>query len=419
MSIKTIRENSINGILNAPTSKSYAQRAVAAALLAEGRSRLTNMDLCNDTRAALEVIRELGATISNDGLTYMIDGGFAPTLSQLNIGESGLATRLFTPVAALSNRKITITGHGSILSRPIEAMRKPLEELGVVVTTNEGFLPLSVTGPIRGGEVRADGSLSSQFITGLLMALPMASEDTILIVSNLKSIPYIDMTIELLANFGIVIEHRDYEEFRIRGRQKYQAADYNIEGDWSGASCMAVAGAIAGEVTIENLNPDSLQADRKIMEALTKAGARITQNATSITVAHSPLHGFEFDATHCPDLFPALVALAANCDSTTTLRGTNRLTHKESDRAATLAMEFAKMGVEVDISKSDIMQISRGQSPTSPIEVSSHNDHRIAMATAVAALTIDQSVTVHGAEAVGKSYPDFWEQFARITISSR
>lgn len=412
---KTINKKRICGTIAAPASKSYAQRAVAAALLATGRSQLTNMELCNDTRAALDVARKLGAVISNAGTTYTIDGGFAPTQRLLNIGESGLATRLFTPIAALAESEITITGEGSILTRPIEAMREPLEMLGVKVTTNDGLLPLTVKGRLKGGKVIADGSLSSQFITGLLTALPLAQNDTELHVANLQSIPYIDMTIEVLRHFGITIVHDDYKTFRIKANQSYTAANYNIEGDWSGASCMLVAGAIAGKITVTNLNPRSLQADCKIVEALLKAGAKVSMHQNSITVEQAVLRGFDFDATHCPDLFPALVALAMGCDGVTTILGTERLTHKESDRAATLASEFRKLGAQVDIATPNVMRIGRVAAPTVAVTVDSHNDHRIAMATAVAALTLPHPVTIERAEAVKKSYPDFWEQLIKIT----
>lgn len=417
--IQTIYKSDIQGTIIAPTSKSYAQRAIAAALLANGQSTLRYMELCNDIRAALGVASALGAEIETDGgTTYIIKGGFKPRSTTLNIGESGLATRLFTPIAALAQTPITITGEGSILSRPIEAMRAPLTELGVEVTTNNHYLPLTVKGPLQGGTVTADGSLSSQFITGLLTALPLAERDTELRVNNLQSIPYVDMTIDVLQHFGIKIEHHNYETFHIRSAQTYQPTDYNVEGDWSGASCMLVAGAIAGQITVENLNPDSLQADRKIMEALIASGAQIESANNRTTIGRAPLHSFEFDATHCPDLFPALVALAANCEGRSKIVGTERLTHKESDRAATLASEFRKLGILVDISTPNIMYIERGTPPTQAVQADSHNDHRIAMAVAVAALTLPHPVTIERAEAVGKSYPDFWKELATLCSES-
>lgn len=402
----TIHKGRIAGSITAPASKSYAQRAVAAALLAGGETTLTHLDLCNDTRAALDVARRLGASVSHEGTTYTIRGGLNPVSTKLNIGESGLATRLFTPIASLCHMPITINGEGSILRRPIEMMEEPLQALGVEVTSNGGYLPISVKGPMRGGEIHVDGSLSSQFITGLLMALPLSPNDTVLHVENLKSRPYVDMTIDLAARFGVAIEHNNYEQFYIAGGQHYTPCTYNIEGDWSGASCLLVAGATAGSITIRNLNHISLQADLAIIEALARAGAEIITTNSSVTVHGGPLHAFEFDATDCPDLFPALAALAASCEGTSMLTGTQRLTYKESNRAETIAEVFGRLGIGVDLSEENTMRITGG--PVSSAVVDSHNDHRIAMAAAVAALSSDDSVVIEGADAADKSYPNFW-----------
>ena len=402
----TIHKGRIAGSITAPASKSYAQRAVAAALLAGGETTLTHLDLCNDTRAALDVARRLGASVSHEGTTYTIRGGLNPVSTKLNIGESGLATRLFTPIASLCHMPITINGEGSILRRPIEMMEEPLQALGVEVISNGGYLPISVKGPMRGGEIHVDGSLSSQFITGLLMALPLSPNDTVLHVENLKSRPYVDMTIDLAARFGVAIEHNNYEQFYIAGGQHYTPCTYKIEGDWSGASCLLVAGATAGSITIRNLNHISLQADLAIIEALARAGAEIITTNSSVTVHGGPLHAFEFDATDCPDLFPALAALAASCEGTSVLTGTQRLTYKESNRAETIAEVFGRLGIGVDLSEENTMRITGG--PVSSAVVDSHNDHRIAMAAAVAALSSDDSVVIEGADAADKSYPNFW-----------
>ena len=402
----TIHKGRIAGSITAPASKSYAQRAVAAALLAGGETTLTHLDLCNDTRAALDVARRLGASVSHEGTTYTIRGGLNPVSTKLNIGESGLATRLFTPIASLCHMPITINGEGSILRRPIEMMEEPLQALGVEVISNGGYLPISVKGPMRGGEIHVDGSLSSQFITGLLMTLPLSPNDTVLHVENLKSRPYVDMTIDLAARFGVAIEHNNYEQFYIAGGQHYTPCTYNIEGDWSGASCLLVAGATAGSITIRNLNHISLQADLAIIEALARAGAEIITTNSSVTVHGGPLHAFEFDATDCPDLFPALAALAASCEGTSVLTGTQRLTYKESSRAKTIAEVFGRLGIGVDLSEENTMRITGG--PVSSAVVDSHNDHRIAMAAAVAALSSDDSVVIEGADAADKSYPNFW-----------
>lgn len=402
----TIHKGRIAGSVTAPASKSYAQRAVAAALLAGGETTLTHLDLCNDTRAALDVARRLGASVSHEGTTYTIRGGLNPVSTKLNIGESGLATRLFTPVASLCHMPITINGEGSILRRPVEMMEEPLQALGVEVISNGGYLPISVKGPMRGGEIHVDGSLSSQFITGLLMALPLSPNDTVLHVENLKSRPYVDMTIDLAARFGVAIEHNSYEQFYIAGGQHYAPCTYNIEGDWSGASCLLVAGATAGSITVRNLNHISLQADLAIIEALARAGAEIITTNSSVTVHGGPLQAFEFDATDCPDLFPALAALAASCEGTSVVTGTQRLTYKESNRAETIAEVFGRLGIGVDLSEENTMRITGG--PISSAVVDSHNDHRIAMAAAVAALSSDDSVVIEGADAADKSYPNFW-----------
>ncbi len=411
---KTIARRRVGGTLRPPSSKSYAQRAIAAALLSRGTTLVRGLELCDDTRSALQVASALGASIEQqDKEDYLFTGGLAPRSSVLDIGESGLATRLFTPIASLCDQPVTITGRGSIMRRPMDMMIAPLKQLGVGIEDNGGLLPVTVHGPMKGGEAQVDGSVSSQFITGLLMALPLCAQDTVLQVARLVSLPYIDMTIDLAGRFGVEIEHRDYEEFFIPGGQEYRCDHYDVEGDWSGASCLLVAGAVAGSVTLENLNPLSMQADVAIIEALSAAGARITTTPSAVTAERGEeLIAFEFDATHCPDLFPALAALAANCVGTSIIRGTGRLTHKESNRAVTLQQEFGRMGIEIDLSQEGLMKVTGGE--ISGAECDSHNDHRIAMAVAVAALNASAPVTIREAEAVGKSYPDFWEDLKKI-----
>ena len=221
-------------------------------------------------------------------------------------------------------------------------------------------------------------------------------------------------SLSLLGTFGIDVKHNEYRQFFIEGRQRYAPARYNVEGDWSGASCLLVAGATTGEVTVRNLNPVSLQADMAIVDALTRAGAQITTTTDSVTVRRSPLHAFEFDATHCPDLFPALAALAAAADGVSTIRGTSRLLHKESNRAEAIREEYAKTGIEVDISEEDVMRIRGGK--IRPARVSSHDDHRMAMSMAVSALRCDGQITIENAECVAKSYPGFFEDLEKIRV---
>lgn len=418
---KISARSKVRGSVQAPSSKSYAQRAVAASLLAEGETTLLNMELCNDTHAALTVVEALGASAAKTaGGAYVIRGGMrdgrlTPRNTTVNIGESGLSTRMFAPIASLYDTAVTITGEGSILKRPMGMMAEPLRVLGAEVCLDGEYLPLTVKGPLKGGEAVVDGSVSSQFITGLLMALPLAVSDTTIYVTDPKSIPYIDMTIDLLKGFGIEVAHNDtYTEFYIEGRQSYKAHTYNIEGDWSSASCLLVAGAVAGEITVGNLNPLSIQADIAIVDALSKAGAEIITDSGSVTVRNRPLSAFEFDATHCPDLFPALAALAANCEGRSVITGTERLAHKESNRAETLKEEYGKMGIEVDISEDNIMYVTGGEIKSAVVD--SHNDHRIAMSAAVAGLCSDGQVTVMDAEAVDKSYACFWDDLDSVRV---
>ena len=410
-----ISPSKVSGEVTPPCSKSYAQRALAVALLAEGESTIGNLELCDDTRSALRCIEALGAEITYiDDSTIKIRGGFAPRTNNLHIGESGLATRLFTPVASLHNQPITINGEGTILYRPISMMIEPLRQLGVEVRDGGGFLPIQVCGPMQGGEVSVDGSISSQFLTGLLLSLPIAQSDTTIYVKDLKSLPYVDMTIDTARRFGVEIAHKDYSEFFTEGFQQYKATNYMIEGDWSGAAPMLVAGAVTGEVTVNNMSCLSLQADTAIIKALISAGAEVESTDNTVTVRHRHLKAFEFDATHCPDLFPALAALAANCKGTTTIYGTERLLHKESNRAVTLAEEYAKAGIEIDIDEPNVMRIHGGKIHGCTID--SHGDHRIAMSMAIAALTADAPITIEGAECVAKSYPSFFDDLRQLIV---
>ena len=236
----TIPPGSVAGALTPPCSKSYAQRALAASLLAEGESTLHNIEFCDDTRSALHCIRTLGADVrQTDSDTLRICGGLAPRGNRLHVGESGLSARLFTPLEAL-------------------------ERLGVSVRDNDGRLPVEVQGPLEGGELEIDGSLSSQFVTGLLLALPLARHDTTLHVHHAVSKPYLAMTVSTAARFGVEISHNDFEEFFIEGGQRYRPAEFHIEGDWSAAAMLLAIGATAGEVRVENLSTLSQQADTAV-----------------------------------------------------------------------------------------------------------------------------------------------------------
>lgn len=413
--MKWIKPSIISGSIKAPASKSMMQRAIAAALLAEGTTTILNPTYCNDSLAALRVIEALGAKVTRGKNEAIVRGGMNPPdrTVALNCGESGLGIRMFSPIAALWPGELTLTGEGSLLLRPVSMIEEPLKKLGVRVTTTNGCPPLRVKGPLMGGEAEVDGSVSSQFLTGLLMALPKAAKDSRLTVKNLKSTPYIDMTLALLQAFDVQVRHANYETFFINGSQTYacQKGEYWVEGDWSGVSFLLVAGAVSGSVTVTGVDTASPQADRKIIDALAAAGALVEMTENTVSVRKGKLKGFAFDATHCPDLFPPLAVLACNCDGTTVITGVERLVHKESNRAMALEKELSALGAVIRID-GNRMEI-KGATLKGGV-MDSHNDHRIAMAAAVAAINAQGDVTIQGDECVAKSYPDFLEDFKKI-----
>ncbi|MDR0687569.1 MAG: 3-phosphoshikimate 1-carboxyvinyltransferase, partial [Prevotellaceae bacterium] len=369
---KSVKPSTVSGRVAAPASKSVAQRAVIAALLAEGASTLRNMSLCSDTQAAIGVAQTLGAQVAQQGSDCFITSNFFANsvgAASLFCGESGLLTRMVAPVAALLPQEVELSGHGSLASRPVDMVEAPLRDLGATATTTGGRLPLRVRGRLQGGSTRIDGSLSSQLLSGLLMALPLAPQCSSILVSNLKSKPYVDLTVELLKSFGVSVAHERYEIFRINGRQRYAPCSYSVEGDWSGASCLLVAGAIAGSVAVENLNVRSAQADKEILSVLEQAGASVSVERSgsgqcAVTASQSALQpnslrAFSFDATSCPDLFPAIVALASCCNGVSAVKGVSRLAHKESNRALTLQKEFGCLGIEIQL-RGDEMLITGG-----------------------------------------------------------
>lgn len=394
------------------------QRACAAALLSGGRSLIRNPGQSNDDRAALDVIRALGARVTGTpGGLQIESGGVRPITTDIDCGESGLSIRMFTPLAALSGQQLTISGSGSLLNRPMDFFDTVLPAWGVEVQSNEGRLPLVVKGPLNPVSVEIDGSLSSQFLTGLLMACAAADARGVTIrVRDLKSKPYIDLTLDVMRRFGLKVpQNNNYTSFYFDNAPapaRGGTHEYTVEGDWSSAAFLLVAGAVAGYVTIAGLDRASAQADKAILDALTSAGAAMTISDNGIEVQPSDLRAFTFDATDCPDLFPPLVALAAWCRGESRIKGASRLAHKESDRALTLQEEFGKMGLEI-LLQDDMMIVLGGQGLRGAT-VRSRNDHRIAMAIAVAALQAGGTTTIEAAEAVRKSYPGFFTDLQQL-----
>ncbi|MBV7532834.1 3-phosphoshikimate 1-carboxyvinyltransferase [Chitinophaga sp. sic0106] len=409
----TVSPASISGTVTANPSKSAMQRAVAAALLANGKSIIRNPGLSNDCLAALDVAEKLGATvIRKPELIEISSNGIQPRFDEINCGESGLGIRMFTPIAALASQPITINGHGSLTTRPMNFFEEVLPQLDVKITSREGKLPLHIQGPLQPKDITIDGSLSSQFLTGLLMAYGANAEEVTITVQDLKSKPYIALTLQLMSHFGVNVQQQNFETFHFGKKQQYQAKDYTVEGDWSGAAFLLVAAAVAGKAEVHHLNTESAQSDKAILDALRSAGAYLMPGMFTINIEKDGLKAFEFDATDCPDLFPPLVALAANCKGTTKILGVSRLAHKESDRGITLQQEFGKMGIVIELNGDEMLV--HGGTGIKGATVSSHNDHRIAMACAVAALTADAPVVIEHAEAINKSYPEFYDHLQTI-----
>jgi 3-phosphoshikimate 1-carboxyvinyltransferase len=417
--IAIIKPSAISGTIQAPASKSSMQRACAAALLAKGRSVIHNPGHSNDDKAALDMIKKLGAeAIINKEELIINSKGIHPVTGEVNCGESGLGIRMFTPIIALTDKKITIDGEGSLLSRPMDFFDEILPQLGVDVQSNNGKLPIKIKGPLQPGNIEIDGSLSSQFLTGLLLAYAASNaKDVSIKVNDLKSKPYIKLTLDVMKQFNLQLpENKNFEEFIFHGSPTHHSAltthEYTVEGDWSGGAFLLVAGAIAGAVTIRGLDMMSAQADKAIMEALSNANAGFVIEAKGIKIRPASMQSFEFDATDCPDLFPPLVALAAYCNGETRIRGVNRLTHKESNRAISLQEEFQKMGVKI-VADDDVMIVHGGKGVKGG-GVHSHYDHRIAMACAVTALKANGETVIDEADAVKKSYPDFYDDLKKL-----
>lgn len=429
-----------------PASKSFAQRAILAAALAEGESHLSGYSSCGDTDAAIDVARALGAEVSAEGSTLCIKGIAASegklSLESLNTGESGLLTRLMIPVmAAINSGSFSIDGRGTLLKRPLNAASDIMAAFGVLLSNRdkrsdkEVFVPLKAKGRLIPGTADIPGNGGSQLISGLLMALPLCSKDSTLYVNEPKSIPYMYITLDVLKHFGVktrsemegdaeMLQAEDWSScsgisFSIRGSQHYKAADFAIEGDWSAAANFFVAGAIFGSAEIKGMDTKSLQADLTIVDILVDAGAIISElEDNTLCVRKAPLEAFEQDLNNAPDLFPITAVLAAFCSGESRISGVGRLASKESDRSGAIMEMLGKMGVEARI-EGDDMYIC-GESLTSRLlggrllkggEYTSRHDHRMVMALKVASLGADSPIVIDDEACVEKSFPEFLKIF--------
>ena len=471
---QTVSLEKVNAV-SMPVSKSYAQRAIIAAALADGVSHLRGYSPCGDNEAALAVARNLGAEVEKNGNELTIRGISASLgclrKDELFVGESGLLTRMMIPLLAqLSEGEILVSGEKTLLGRPLTGAREIMETFGVSIANaseplSQGSVensedqplplkvPLRLDGYLPPGKADVSGKHGSQLISGLLMALPLAQKNTNLTVHDPKSIPYMFITLEVLKKFGIKVQNemignRDFLEsdgdwslcteliFKIKGGQKFRPADIDLEGDWSAAANFLVAGSVFGKVEIEGLDTTSLQADLSIMDILMDAGASLSQTGGergTIIAQRAPLTAFEVDASNCPDLFPIVAVLAAFCQGTSRIAGTGRLSNKESDRAGAILQMLGQMGVNARV-ENDVLEVegytlaqrllaAKGLSSSNPGllkggKFTSHHDHRMAMALKVAELGADSPVEIDDCQCVGKSFPSFFETFA-TSLSSK
>ena len=408
-----ITPHSLQGEITAPPSKSYAHRALIAAALAKGCSTIRNLALSEDILATIGGLRALGAEIALNGDTAQVTGiPSNPKEGQIDCRESGSTLRFLLPVAAALGIPAIFTGTGRLPSRPLTVYRNCFPSHGVSMVPAAG-MPLQLSGRLTSGTYRLAGNISSQFITGLLFALPLLEGDSeILLTSPLESKGYVDMTIELLKLAGIGIQAIP-GGYAIKGGQSYQPFTYTVESDYSQAAFFLVAGAIGSQPVIcKGLNPDSKQGDKKILDLLQKSGAKTEIKGSAVKISYVKLNSFTHNCSDIPDLVPILAVLASFCEGTTYLTHIERLQIKESNRIQTTAELLSRFGVDCRFDSNKL--VITGSDRLRGCTIDSHNDHRIAMAAAIAATQADDIVTIEHAECVNKSYPNFFEDFNQL-----
>lgn len=411
------RFSAVHGQLRVPPSKSYTQRALVAAMLHTGTTDILFAGNSEDERAVLEIVKQQSRTEPiPEGWRVTSTGGHLFN-GTFNCGESGLAARLLGPVAALSKQKVTIAGKGSLLNRSMDFMGLVLSELGVQVHYEhlEHILPLSVQGPLIPADIRVNGGMSSQFISGLLFAFAFRVEKkTSIEVHNAVSIPYLDMSCAMLESFGKKIIRPRANLFEINPNYftHRDRVEIRVESDWSSAAFWICAAALNGTICLEGLHEKSLQADRHILDVLAQTGTKYSFSSEVLKVTTGDLRPFETDLTHCPDLFPVLSVLAAACPGVSRLSGIHRLHQKESDRAAAICSLLSQLSVPFQIDGDSL--IIKGGHPNTPDHIEVPSDHRMVMAAALASNFSRDSVTISNANSIAKSYPDFFQHLAQL-----
>ena len=419
----------LKGTVRAPASKSFAHRALICAALAsaEGSSLLTNVDMSKDIQATMDCLSVLGfkvgigdkltapgdSSIVNDR-TISVEQGYSPYGSDssvgstasdavtLNCGESGSTLRFMIPLAAALGKNSIFTGEGRLPSRPIGEFNSIFHHKGIEVESTSGMLPLKISGQMQSGTFHVSGNISSQYITGLLLALPILEGDSeVKLLTPLESAPYIDITIEVMAAFGVVVEKSE-NGFFVKGSQKYRPCEFEIESDYSQAAFWLTANYLSGDVVVNGLNTKSVQGDKAVVDVLKQLARGANDTTQERTI----------DASQIPDLVPILAAAAALTQGTTSIINAGRLRIKESDRLASVTEVLTKIGA--DIKEFPDKLIIQGKDILRGGHTHAWNDHRIAMMLAVVALRTKNGVTIDGYKCVAKSYPAFFKEFARL-----
>ncbi len=413
-----INPSRLVGKVKVPPSKSFAHRGIISAFLSGEECTVKNLNPSEDILATLDCIRALGGSAEfdeNRGIATF--SGFKKRRAKkivLDCRESGSTLRFFIPLALTFYNSVEFTGKGRLMERPQKPYFEIFDKLGITYKTNKNRL--TIEGELKSGDYEVDGSVSSQFITGLLFALPRLDGDSrIIIKGNLSSKGYIDITLDVLKKYGIKIENNNYQEFVIKGSQTYLPKNYTVEGDFSQAAFFLVAGAIGCDVTCTGLRENSLQGDRKILDILKECGAEVQQEGISKFKAISTpnMHGISVDVDEIPDLVPILAVLFTFCKGESRILNAGRLRIKESDRLAAITSELSKLGANIQ-EKGDSLVI-HGTQVLGGAKCDSHNDHRIAMATAIAACRCEGSVEIAGANiSVKKSYPEFFKDYKKL-----
>ncbi|MCB2355722.1 3-phosphoshikimate 1-carboxyvinyltransferase [Clostridium estertheticum] len=415
-----IKPSYLNGKVKIPPSKSLSHRAVIAAGLSNGECSIDNISMSEDIIATCEIMEKLRVDIKRLPSNIKVCGKCKPTFklsenlsNELQCNESGSTLRFLIPIAMLTGEKIVFNGKSKLVQRTLKPYYDIFDKQNIKYTTNNGNLPLTVEGSLKPGVFELRGDVSSQFITGLIYSLPLLDGDSIIqITTKMESIGYIDLTLDVLSKFGVKIENNNYREFKIKGNQQYNRIDYRVEGDFSQAAFYLAAGVLGGEVECMDLNMESLQGDKVIVDIIKSMGGNITIKDGILKASKSNLKGTIVDASQCPDLVPIVAVLAALSEGTTEIINAGRVRIKESDRLKAMATELNKIGAEV-IEKEDSL-IIHGKPNLYGGVVSSWNDHRIAMAMAIASIRCSDELTIEDSEAVKKSYPEFYEDFKSL-----